>query len=101
MAIALSVAVLGVCFFITTVNFYFQYSKYKYLTKDQKKRLNALNSPSAWLSYSFAIAIIIGIIFVTSLINIMQGTSNISKQQDTLNQQQTEQQTDSSELPTN
>jgi mannose/fructose/N-acetylgalactosamine-specific phosphotransferase system component IIC len=101
MTIALSVAVLGICFFITTVNFYFQYAKYKYLTKDQKKKLNSLNSPTAWFSYSFAIAIIIGIIFFTSLVNIMQGATNMAKQQDTINQQQTQQQSDSSQLPTN
>jgi len=50
--------------------------------------------------YSLTIAIIIGIIFLNSFINIIYGISNVGKQQDTLTQQQQQQeqeQTDSSQ----
>lgn len=84
------VTVLGICFFITTVNCYFQKYKYKYLTKDEKQKFNILNSPAAWFAYSFVIAIMIGIIFITSFMTIMNGYTNVGKQQNTINQQQTD-----------
>lgn len=94
------VAILGVCFFITTVNCYFQKSKYKYLTKESRKKLNIFNSPTAWMSYSIVIAIIIGTIFCTSFISMTVNFSKVSQQQNDLINQQNQTQTDSSQQST-
>lgn len=95
MSLTIIVAILGVAFFITTVNFYFQKSKYKYLIKAQKQQLNVFNSPSAWMTYSIIIATAIGIILCYSFIIMTTSFSNVGKQQDSLNQQ-LQQQTDTS-----
>ena len=97
MATAIWVTVLGIGFFITLVSFIYRKAEYKYLPKAEIKKLNIFNSPAAWLLYSSAFAIIIGIIFVTSYINMISGISNVGKQRDTLIEQQQQQQTDSSE----
>jgi mannose/fructose/N-acetylgalactosamine-specific phosphotransferase system component IIC len=101
MKIALLVTVLGVGFFVTTVNAYFQSAKYKYLPKEQIKHFNVFNSPRAWISYSLVIALIIASIFITSLVNIMYGSTNVVKQQDTIQQLQQQQQTDTTDQSTN
>jgi hypothetical protein len=78
MVLDIGIAVLGVCFFISIVNFYFQSVKYKGLPKVARKKLNVLNSPTAWFIYSFLIAVLIAIIFCNAFINIVNGFSNIA-----------------------
>jgi predicted PurR-regulated permease PerM len=96
MGLALSVTVLGIGFFICIVNWIYRRIELKNYSEWQKRRV--LNSPGAWLSYAFCIAVIIGVIFMVSLSNVMTGFSNLGKQQDTINQEQntlTQQQSES------
>lgn len=86
MGLALSVVVLGIGFFICIVNWIYRRVELKNYSEWQKR--SAFNSPAAWLSYAFCIAVIIGAIFMFSLSNVMSGFSNLGKQQDTITQQQ-------------
>jgi predicted PurR-regulated permease PerM len=100
MGLALTVTVLGVGFFICIVNWI--YGRIELKNYSEWKKRSTFNSPTAWLSYAFCIAVIIGVIFIVSLSNVMSGFSNLGKQQDTLNQMQqqemqNQQQDDSSE----
>jgi predicted PurR-regulated permease PerM len=86
MRLALSVVILGIGFFICIVNWIYRRIELKNYSEWRKP--SPFNSPTAWLSYAFCIAVIIGVIFFMSLSNVMNGFSNLSKQQDNLNQLQ-------------
>jgi predicted PurR-regulated permease PerM len=86
MGLALSVVILGISFFICIVNWIYRRIELKNYSEWRKP--SPFNSPTAWLTYAFCIALIIGLIFIVSLTNVMNGFSNLGKQQDNLNQLQ-------------
>lgn len=96
MKMFLMVAVLGVLFFITATNMFFQKARYKYMTKWERNRQNRFQSPTAWLCYSIAIASVIAYIFISSMITVSTGFSNVGKQQNNLEQQLNSTQSDTS-----
>lgn len=86
MGLFLTVAVLLIGCFICIVNMTFR--KIEIKNYSTWKKNSVFNSPKAWGLYAGCIAIILCGIFISSLINVIQGFSNIGKQQDTLTQQQ-------------
>lgn len=100
MGLPIFVTVIGICFFISIVNFYFQKEKYKYSTEEELKKLPFLKSPSSWLIFAAVSALIIGGTLIMSMVNIMTASTGFDKQQNEINQYQEDlsnQSTDSSQ----
>jgi purine-cytosine permease-like protein len=85
---AIFVSVIGICFFISVVNFYFQKEKYKYSMEEELKNLPVLKSPSTWLISAIVSALIIAGTLFMSMANIVNGLSGVENGQNTINQYQ-------------
>ena len=86
MGLFLIIAVLLIGWFICIVNM--SYRKIEIKNYSTWKKNSVFNSPKAWGLYACCIAIILGVIFISSLTNVIQGFSNVGKQKDILTQQQ-------------
>jgi amino acid transporter len=89
MGLFLAVALLGIGFFICFVNMIFR--KIECKNYSEWKKNSVFNSPRAWGIYATSIAIIIGVLFIVSFTNILEGFSSVGKQENTITQQQQEQ----------
>ena len=85
MLLAFGVVISGIFFFICCVNYYFQKEKYKHMTKKEIEKYSMFNRPGAWVSYAFAIAVVVIIIFSISFGNVYNGFSTISNDQEKIN----------------
>ena len=86
MLFCLMIAVLLICCFICLVNMH--YRKVECKNYSEWKKNSVFNSPKAWGLYASCIAIILCVIFISSIMNVVQGFSSVGKQKDTITQQQ-------------
>ena len=88
-------SVVIIIFFISMINYYFQRSRYKYATEEEKSKLSILESPSTWSIFTFISGFILLIAIIFAIGNMTGGFSNVQKTQDTINQYQNDSSTQS------
>lgn len=85
-ALPLSVVVLGIGFFICVTNSI--YAGINTKNRSTWKKQSVFTTYKAWLTYAFCIAVLTTVLFIIAGSNVINGFSNLGKEQDSITQQQ-------------